>query len=157
LSLRDLALKSKDEGKKKGRKRKGRHLTSKESRNMKRRGYDAERSLVRKLRSLGFKAVRVPSSAPSSEPLPDVFATLDDGILAVEVKSSTGDKVHFSSSQVRKLFEFLEVFSVYKKRIALLAGKFPYRWVFRQVEEVDDYVLRKDEKGNIRLSDLLKA
>ena len=156
MSLRELALKNKDEGRK-GRRRKGRRLTSKESRNMRRRGYDAERSLVKKLRSLGFKAVRVPSSAPSSEPLPDVFATLEDSILAVEVKASSGDRVYFSSNQVRKLFEFLEIFSVYKKRFALLAGKFPYKWVFRQVEEVDDYVLRKDEKGNIQLSDLLKA
>jgi len=143
------------DGKKK--RRRGRRLTSKESRDMKRRGYDAERHLVRKLRSLGFKAVRVPSSAPSSEPLPDVFATLGDSILAIEVKASSGDRVYFSSNQVRKLFEFLGIFSVYKRRFALLAGKFPYRWVFRQVEEVNDYVICRDERGNIQLSDLLKA
>ena len=124
---------------------------------MRRKGYDAERSLVRKLRSLGFKAVRVPSSAPSSEPLPDVFATLDDSILAVEVKSSTGDKVQFSSNQVKKLFEFLEMFNIYNRKIALLAGKFPYRWVLKRVEEADDYILHKNEKGNILLSDLLKG
>ena len=155
MSLRDLALKSEDEGKK-SRKRKGRRLTSKESKNMRRRGYDAERALVRKLRSLGFKAVRVPSSAPSSEPLPDVFATLDNGLLAVEVKASTGDRVYFSSNQVKKLFEFLEIFSVYNKRVALLAGKFPYKWIFKQVKEIDDYVLHKDEKGNTQLKYLFK-
>jgi len=155
LSLRDLALKNKDEGKK-GRRRKGRRLTSKESKNIKRRGYDAERSLVRKLRSLGFKAVRVPSSAPSSEPLPDVFATLDDGLLAVEVKASTGDRVYFSSNQVKKLFEFLEIFSTYNKKVALLAGKFPYKWVFKQVKEIDDYVLHRNESGNLRLKYLFK-
>jgi len=155
LSLRDLALKNKDEGKK-GQRRKGRRLTSKESKNIKRRGYDAERSLVRKLRSLGFKAVRVPSSAPSSEPLPDVFATLDDGLLAVEVKASTGDRVYFSSNQVKKLFEFLEIFSTYNKKVALLAGKFPYKWVFKQVKEIDDYVLHRNESGNLRLKYLFK-
>lgn len=155
MSLRDLALKNKDEGKK-GRRRKGRRLTSKESKNIKRRGYDAERSLVRKLRSLGFKAVRVPSSAPSSEPLPDVFATLDDGLLAVEVKASTGDRVYFSSNQVKKLFEFLEIFSTYNKKVALLAGKFPYKWVFKQVKEIDDYVLHRNESGNLQLKHLFK-
>jgi len=155
LSLRDLALKSRDEGRRKGRRRKGRRLTSKESRNMKRRGYDAERELVRKLRSLGFKAVRVPSSAPSSEPLPDIFATLDGRILAVEVKASRGERVYFNSRQVMKLFEFLDIFSIYKEKIALLAGKFPYKWVFKQIKEADDYVIHKNEKS-FKLNELLK-
>jgi len=154
LSLRDLALKGRDE--KKGRRRRGRRLTSKESRNMKRRGYDAERDLVKKLRSLGFKAVRIPTSAPSSEPLPDVFATLNDGILAVEVKASRGDKVYFDSGQVKKLFDFLEIFNVYSKKVAMLAGKFPYKWVFKQVEKVDDYILHKDEGGRIQLKNIFK-
>jgi len=156
LSLRDLALKNRSENEKKKWRRRGRRLTSKESRNMKRKGYDAERSLVRKLRSLGFKAVRVPSSAPSSEPLPDIFATLDDGLLAVEVKASTGDRVYFNSNQVKKLFEFLEIFRIYKKKVALLAGKFPYKWVFKRVEEIDDYVIHKNEKGNTQLKYLFR-
>jgi len=155
LSLRDLALRVRDEEEKKSRKRRGRRLTSKESRNMKRRGYDAERELVKKLRSLGFKAVRVPSSAPSSEPLPDIFATLNDRILAVEVKASRGEKVRFNSNQVKKLFDFLDIFSVYSEKIALLAGKFPYKWVFKQVKETDDYVVYRNEKG-IKLNDLLE-
>ena len=156
MSLRDLALKNKNKDKKNNQRRRGRTLTSKESRNMRRKGYDAERRLVRKLRSLGFRAVRVPSSAPSSEPLPDVFATLNDGVLAVEVKASNGDRVYFSSKQVRKLFEFLEIFSLYNKKVALLAGKFPYKWVFKQVKEINDYVISKDEKGNVQLKYLFK-
>jgi len=156
VSLRDLALKNKNNDKKNNHRRRGRTLTSKESRNMRRKGYDAERRLVRKLRSLGFRAVRVPSSAPSSEPLPDVFATLNDGVLAVEVKASNGDRVYFSSKQVRKLFEFLEIFSLYNEKVALLAGKFPYKWVFKQVKEIDDYVISKDEKGNVQLKYLFK-
>ena len=46
----------------------------KEIQRIKKRGYRAERELVRKLRLHGFRAV----SAPSKEPLPDVFATKDD-------------------------------------------------------------------------------
>ncbi|KYH42839.1 MAG: endonuclease [Candidatus Bathyarchaeota archaeon B63] len=124
---------------------------------MRRRGYDAERALVRKLRSLGFKAVRVPSSAPSSEPLPDLFGTLNEGVLAVEVKASSGDKIYFSSSQVKKLFEFLEMFDLYREKVALLVGKFPYRWIFKRVEKVDNYVLRRDEKSNIQLEEIFKG
>ena len=154
MSLRDLALKGRDG--KKGRRRRGRSLTSKESRSMRRRGYDAERDLVRKLRSLGFKALRVPTSAPSSEPLPDVFATLEDGILAVEVKASRGDKVYFNSKQVKKLFDFLEMFDVYRRKVAMLAGKFPYKWVFREVKEVDDYVLHRDGEERIQLRNIFK-
>ena len=123
---------------------------------MRRKGYDAERSLVRKLRSLGFKAVRIPSSAPSSEPLPDVFATLNDCILAVEVKASNEDRIYFNSNQVRKLFEFLDMFTPYKRKVALLAGKFPYKWVFKLVKEVGDYIVHRNEESSIHLEHIFR-
>jgi hypothetical protein len=66
VSLRELAAQSKRKGR--------RVLTGKESRRIRRKGYRAERQLVKKLRGYGFKSVRVPASAPSREPLPDVFA-----------------------------------------------------------------------------------
>ena len=56
-------------------------------RRIKKRGYDAERELVHRLREAGFDALRVPVSAHSREPLPDVFAIKGDAILAFEVKS----------------------------------------------------------------------
>ncbi|RLF92880.1 endonuclease [Thermococci archaeon] len=146
MSLRDLALKSK------GRRR--HRLSSKESRSRRRKGYNAERSLVKKLRSLGFKAVRVPSSAPSSEPLPDVFATSGDTLIAFEVKASTEDRIYFSPEQIRKLFDFLEMFSLYERKIALLAGKFPYKWIFKRVDKIDSYVIRKDEESEIKLEEM---
>ena len=80
---------------------------------------------------------------------------MNDRILAVEVKASRGEKVRFNSNQVKKLFDFLDIFSVYSEKIALLAGKFPYKWVFKQVKETDDYVVYRNEKG-IKLSDLLE-
>jgi len=152
LSLRDLA--SKGEGKKKSRNRRGRSLSSKESKSIRRRGYRAERQLVRSLRSLGFNAVRVPVSAPSSEPLPDVIAVKGNFLLAFEVKSPSADTAYFRKSQVEKLFKFLDMFEAYGQRLAVLAGKFPYKWVFEHVEEVDHYVLRKEENGNIKLSQI---
>jgi len=146
MSLRDLALKSK------GRRR--HRLSSKESRSRRRKGYNAERSLVKKLRSLGFRAVRVPGSAPSSEPLPDVFATSGDMLIAFEVKASTEDRIYFSPEQIRKLFDFLEMFSLYERKIALLAGKFPYKWIFKRVDKIDSYVIRKDEESEIKLEEM---
>jgi Holliday junction resolvase len=150
LSLRELAEKGKT-ARKKG-KRKGRRLTSEESKRIRRHGYNAERQLVKKLRSMGFKAVRVPVSAPSSEPLPDVFATRKNCVYAFEVKAPHADKVYFKKLQVKKLFDFLALFDVYAERMAVLVCKFPYRWVFKRIENVDDYTIGIDEESNILLS-----
>jgi len=95
---------------------------------MKRKGYRAERELVRKLRRHDFRSVRVPVSAPSSESLPDVFATKGERILAFEIKAPNADRAYFRKKQVTK---------------------FPYKWVFREIKAVDDYVVLREEKGNI--------
>ena len=88
-------------------------MTVREIKRIKRKGYYAERELVKKLRRYGFRAVRVPMSAPSGEPLPDVFATKGDCILAFEVKAPNADRAYFKRDQVKKLFEFLNIFGVY--------------------------------------------
>ena len=135
MSLRELAAQSKHKGK---------HvLTVKESKRIRRKGYCAERQLAKKLRRYGFKSVRVPVSAPSNEPLPDVFAMKDETLLAFD----------FRRKQVEKLFEFLDVFKVYKRKLAIIAGKFPYKWVFKRIEKPDDYVLQKEGRSNISFGD----
>ncbi len=118
---------------------------------IRRRGYRAERQLVKKLRALGFNSVRVPVSAPSSEPLPDVFATKGNHLLAFEVKAPSAERAYFRKNQVEKLFDFLDMFEPYDAKLAILVGKFPYKWVFRQVQEACKYTVKKDEKSNIRL------
>lgn len=138
VSLRELAYKNKREGKGGLKVRR-------------RKGYDAERQLVKKLRKYGFKAVRVPVSAPSREPLPDVFATKSDTILAFEVKAQSSGRIYFRKSQVEKLFEFLSIFDIYNNKIAVLAGKFPNKWIFKKVEEPLNYTISKEEKNNINL------
>jgi len=114
-----------------------------------RRGYAAERQLVQKLRKKGYNAVRVPVSAPSSEPLPDVFATKDDAIYAFEVKSRRGNYAYFYSEQVDKLFQFLKMFKPFRERVAVLAAKFGRRWIFRKVEKPGKYVLKKTDESNL--------
>jgi Holliday junction resolvase len=81
---------------------------------MKKRGYDAERELVHRLREAGFDALRVPVSAPSREPLPDVFAVKGDAILAFEVKSQER-YAYYKRHQVEKLHEFLEIHRIYPR------------------------------------------
>lgn len=147
MSLREIAEKGKT-ARKKG-KRKGRRLTSKESKRIRRLGYNAERQLVKKLRFMDFKAVRIPVSAPSSEPLPDVFATRKNCVYAFEVKAPRADKAYFKKAQVKKLFDFLALFDVYAEKTAVLVCKFPYRWVFKRIENIDDYTMGIDEESNI--------
>ena len=145
MSLRELAARSQSKPKK-----------SREMKGIRRRGYRAERQLVRKLRLLGFNSVRIPVSAPSSEALPDVFATKGSVLLAFEVKAQNAERAYFRKNQVEKLFRFLSMFEAYSTKLAILAGKFHYKWVFKHIEAPGDYVVRRGEKGNFRLSGIRK-
>ncbi|MEM3356178.1 MAG: Holliday junction resolvase Hjc [Metallosphaera sp.] len=109
------------------------------------RGREAERELVKKLREKGFKAVRIPASNPSAEPLPDVFATKGDVLLAIEVKSTWEKKVKVREEQVKKLFDFLSFFPL--NGMALVVGKFKRRrWTVRVVEKVEDIIISEDDE-----------
>jgi len=148
MSLRDLASQAKQ---KVGKGRHGRVLTFKEIRRIKKRGYEAERELVRKLRFNGFKAVRVPVSAPSGEPLPDVFATKGDSLVAFEVKAPKAERAYYPREQVEKLFFFLNFFEPYTQKKAVLGAKFPRKWVFKLVEKPDDFVVSREESSSFQL------
>jgi len=148
MSLRELASQAK---RKVGKGRHGRLLTFKEIRRIKKRGYEAERELVHKLRIHGFKAVRVPVSAPSSEPLPDVFATKGNSLVAFEVKAPKAERAYFRKDQVEKLFFFLGFFEPYTQKLAVLGAKFPRKWVFKLVEKPDDFVVYREEKSSFQL------
>ena len=144
MSLRELA------NPKKKRIRFTRTLTVKQVRTMKKRGYDAERELVQLMRENGFYAVRVPVSAPSTEPLPDVFAVKGNSILAFEVKSQLKYS-YYKSEQVEKLNAFLEIHKIYPRKFAVLAGKFKYKvWSFQIVDRLRDYTLKTGEGMNLK-------
>ena len=107
------------------------------------KGYNAESELVKRLRAKGWRAVRIPVSAPSGEPLPDVLATKDNTILAFEVKVNQKGYAYFSRKQIKKLHLFLEMFQPFNNRIAIVAAKFPYRgWVMQKVDEDRNYAVR---------------
>ncbi len=148
MSLRDLAS-----AKKPPRERYTRTLTARQVRAMKKRGYDAERELVHMLRDAGYDAIRVPVSAPSTEPLPDVFAIKGDSIIAVEVKAQVR-YAYYKRDQVQKLHEFLTIHRIYPRRFAVLAGKFKYKgWRFDIAEKVGDYTIKMD--GGLAWSELM--
>ena len=111
MSLRELAEKSKTQ------KKSGRNLTSHESKRIRSYGHRAERDLVRKLRDNGFKAVRVPVSAPSSEPLPDVFATKGNCVYAFEVRQQVWIKCTLSRNRFKNSLIFLICSRFMKKRL----------------------------------------
>jgi Holliday junction resolvase len=116
---------------------------------MKKRGYDAERELVHMFRDVGYDAIRVPVSAPSNEPLPDVFAVKDDVILSIEVKSQAR-YAYYKSHQVKKLFDFLNIHKIYPRKYAILAAKFKYKgWWFdiADLEEKNKDYMIKINKG----------
>ncbi len=143
MSLRDIATPKHN---KPPRKRFTRQLTAKEVRAMKKRGYDAERQLVHMFRDAGYDSIRIPVSAPSKEPLPDVFAIKDDSILSIEVKSQIR-YAYYKSHQVVKLFEFLEMHKIYPRKYAVLAAKFKYKgWWFDVAERSDkDYLIKYNQ------------
>ena len=102
-------------------------------------GKNAERELVSILREQGFNAVRIPTSNSSPNPLPDVFATRENLLLAIECKSTWENKVKVKEKQIRKLFDFLSMF-ITMEGIPLIAVKFKniHEWRILMLEKVED-------------------
>jgi len=124
------------------------------------RGFYSETVLVKELEKQGYKAVRVPVSNPSRNPLPDVIARRDQHVYAFEVKNASY-YAYFPKEQIEKLFGFLDQLiplpPQYKH--AVLAAHFGRRWVFREMEwkawemgklAERERVLKRD-KGNFEL------
>lgn len=90
--------------------------------------------------------MRVPVSAPSGEPFPDVFAVKGNAIVAFEIKAHHKIYDYFKAKQVSKLFEFLEIHKIYPNRFAVVAAKFPRgKWFFKIADEPRDYMIKLGE------------
>jgi Holliday junction resolvase len=102
------------------------------------RGFYSETALVKELKKQGYKAVRVPVSNPSRNPLPDVIARRDQHVYAFEVKNSSYC-AYFPKRQIEKLFGFLDQFvplpPQYKHPV--LAAHLGKRWIFREMSWKD--------------------
>jgi len=110
-----------------------------------RRGYDAERRLVKLLEECrGAYVFRIPVSGGRSNPaartaLPDVFMVdnVVGEVAAFEVKATSKSKVSVKAEQLIKLLKFLDAFKKYEKRSAVVAVWFARegKWVFRRVKD----------------------
>lgn len=124
------------------------------------RGFYSERALVTLLKKNGYNAVRIPVSAPSLSPLPDVVARKKNNVFAFEVKNSSYF-AYFPKQQIDKLFRFLNEFFPIKKenKYAILAAHLKKKWLFKRVSWKDwenDKILEKmritrSNRGNFKI------
>ena len=120
---------------------------------MAKKGSAEERDLVHKLWERNFAAMRAPASGGATKrPLPDVLAGNGKLYLAIEVKTTTKDKVYIDSTQIEELCEFSKIFGA----TAYIGVRFKYtKWLFLEPERTprtknDNYKVEKDyalEKG----------
>ena len=124
------------------------------------RGFYSERALVTLLKKNGYNAVRIPVSAPSLSPLPDVVARKKNNVFAFEVKNSSYF-AYFPKQQIDKLFRFLnESFPIKKEnKYAILAAHLKKKWLFKRVSWKDwenDKILEnmritRSNRGNFKI------
>jgi Holliday junction resolvase len=127
-------------------------------RRWRKRGFYSENALVKLLQKNGYKAVRVPVSNPSLNPLPDIIARKNLEIYAFEVKSAKY-YAYFPKQQIEKLFRFLEELIPSEKshKHPVAAAHLGKRWIFREVswkdyEKVklpDKIRILKRDRGNL--------
>jgi len=112
-------------------------------RKWRRRGFYSENVLVKLLLKRGYKAVRVPVSNPSLNPLPDIIARRENQVYAFEVKNASY-YAYFPKQQVNKLFEFLNqmVPIPEEQKHPVLAAHLGKRWIFREI----NWEIWKDNK-----------
>ena len=120
---------------------------------MAKKGSAEERDLVHKLWERGFAAMRAPASGGATKnPLPDVVAGNGKLYLAIEVKTTTKDKVYIDEPQINALCEFSNIFGA-KPYIGV---RFKYtKWLFLEPSNTPrtrngNYKVEKDyalEKG----------
>lgn len=127
---------------------------------MVKKGSKEERDLVRLLWENNFAAMRAPASGGATKkPLPDVLAGNGEIYLAIEVKTTTKDRIYIDSQKIKGLCEFSEIFGA----LPYVGIKFKYKkWLFIAPENLfltknENYRLDKDlafEKG-LELAELL--
>lgn len=95
---------------------------------MAKKGTAEERDLVHKLWDRNFAAMRAPASGGATKkPLPDILAGNGKIYLAIEVKTTTKDKIYIDSPQIDALLEFSSIFGA----TPYIGIKFKYtKWYF---------------------------
>ena len=112
---------------------------------MAKKGSAEERDLVHKLWDRNFAAMRAPASGGATKkPLPDVLAGNGKIYLAIEVKTTTKDKIYIDYPQINALVEFSDIFGA----TPYLGMKFKYtKWLFLSPD-----ILEKTKNGNYKIT-----
>jgi len=127
---------------------------------MGKKGSAEERDLVHKLWEKDFAAMRAPASGGATKrPLPDVLAGNGKLYLAIEVKTTTKEKIYIDSPQIDALCEFCDIFGAFP----FLGIKFKYtKWLFLSPDKIDrtrsnNYKIEKDValKNGLELDEII--
>jgi len=121
-------------------------------RRWRKRGFYSENVLVKLLQKKGYKAVRIPVSNPSLNPLPDIIARKGAHIYAFEVKNASY-YAYFPRQQIEKLFRFLDELVPQQVEFgckhAILAAHLGKKWIFKEIEWKEWERGRLPEKARI--------
>ena len=111
---------------------------------MAKKGSAEERDLVHKLWDRHFAAMRAPASGGATKkPLPDVIAGNGKIYLAIEVKTTTKDKIYIDAPQIDALVEFSNIFGA----TPYLGAKFKHtKWLFLSPE-----MIQRTKNGNYKV------
>ena len=100
-------------------------------------GIGAEREILHKFWGSGWAAVRVAGSGAIKYPMPDVLASNNLRKLAIECKSTTGDRQYFSKKEITELQEFSRVFGAEPWVAVKFKGK-TKGWFFLSLEDLNE-------------------
>jgi Holliday junction resolvase len=119
-------------------------------RRWRKRGFYTENALVKLLQKKGYRAVRVPVSNPSLNPLPDIMARKNSDMYAFEVKNAKY-YAYFPKQQIEKLFRFLNELVPIDNghKHAVIAAHLGKRWIFKEIGWRDYEKGRLPEKARI--------
>lgn len=111
---------------------------------MAKKGSAEERDLVHKLWERDFAAMRAPASGGATKkPLPDVIAGNGEIYLAIEVKTTTKDRIYIDYPQIDDLHEFSDKFGAK----CYIGVKFKYtKWLFLEPKDVE-----RTKKNNYKI------
>jgi len=111
---------------------------------MSKKGSREERELVHMLWNANCAAMRAPASGGATKkPLPDIIAGNGKIYLAIEVKSTSKDRIYINSDKIEALCEFADIF-----------GAKPYvgvKFTRKKWRFLDPNILMKTRQKNYKL------
>jgi Holliday junction resolvase len=92
----------------------------------------------------GYKVLRIPVSGTGKQALPDIIATHNNVIFAIEVKSTSKNYVEIDKQQIEKLFKFCEMFNFCECKILVVVH-------YKKYKSVIFYNLKQDVRGKEKI------